>query len=124
MGVTSPPLVEIKFFDGSYDYALPESRSQWEKVRTQLLSKSKPLARLYKLAVDHLVEILAQDRRIPECSFKDLPKELKDAFVKAFSSPVVVGENTRDFWLSVSELDQGSLGALYEALNQEWTPAN
>lgn len=118
------PLVEMKFFDGSYDYALPESRSQWEKVRTQLLAKPKPLARLYKLARNHLAELLAEDRRIPECSFKDLPKELKEAFVKAFRSSEVVGGNTRDFWLSVTELDQGAPGALYVVLNQEWTSAN
>jgi hypothetical protein len=30
------PLIEMKFFDDAYDYALPESRVQWEKVRTQL----------------------------------------------------------------------------------------
>ncbi len=118
------PLVEMKFFDGAYDYALPESRVQWKKVRAQLLTKSKPLARLYKLALDHLAELLAQNRRIPECSFKDLPRELKDAFVKAFSSPVVVGAYTRNFWLAVSELDKDAPGALYVVLNQEWKSAN
>ena len=118
------PLVEMKFFDGAYDYALPESRVQWEKVRTQLLVKSKPLANLHKLAREHLAELLADVRRIPECSFSDLPTELKRAFVSTFRSPVVVGTYTRDFWLAVTELDQGAPGALYEVLNQEWTSAN
>lgn len=115
------PLVEMKFFDSAYDYALPESRVQWEKVRTQLLAKSKPLANLHKLAREHLANLLADVHRIPECSFSDLPPDLKEAFVSKFSSPVVVGKYTRDFWLAVTELDQGAPGALYEVINQEWT---
>jgi len=118
------PLVEMKFFDGAYDYALPESRPQWEKARAQLLAKSKPLACLHKLVREHLTELLADVRRIPECNFSDLPTELKRAFVSAFCSPVVVGAYTRDFWLAVTELNQGAPGALYEVLNQEWTSAN
>lgn len=118
------PLVEMKFFDGSYDYALPESRVQWEKVRTQLFAKSKQLASLHKLAQKHLAELLDSERRIPECNFSDLPNTLKNAFVSAFSSPAEVGKYTRDFWLAVTELDQGAPGALYEVLNQEWTSTN
>ena len=118
------PLVQMKFFDSTYDYALPESRTQWEKVQTQLLDKSEVLANLYKLAREHLAELLADVHRIPECSFSDLPTELKHAFVSAFRSPVEVGTYTRDFWLSVTELDQGAPGALYEVLNLEWTSAN
>lgn len=118
------PLVEMGFFDGAYDYALPESRVQWEKVRTQLLAKSKPLANLYKLVREHLAELLTDVRSIPECSFSELPTELKRAFVSAFRSPVVVGTYTRDFWLAVTELDQGAPGAIYEVLNQEWTSAS
>jgi hypothetical protein len=117
------PLVEMKFFDSAYDYALPESRPQWEKVRAQLLAKSKPLARLHKLALEHLTKLLDDVRRIPEHSFSGLPTELKRAFVSAFRSPVVVGAYTRDFWLAVTELNQGAPGALYEVLNQEWTAA-
>jgi hypothetical protein len=119
------PMVEMNFFDGTYDYALPTSRSQWDKVQTQLLAKSKPLAKLHKLAREHLTTLLADIRSIPaECNFSDLSTELKGAFVSAFCSPVVVGSYTRDFWLSVTELDQGAPGALYEVLNQEWTSAN
>ncbi len=118
------PLVEMKFFDGAYDYALPESRPQWEKARVQLLTKSKPLARLHKLVREHLTELLADMRRIPDRNFSDLPTELKRAFVSTFRSPVVVGAYTRDFWLAVTELNQGAPGALYEVLNQEWISAD
>lgn len=118
------PLLEMKFFDGSYDYALPESRAQWEKVRTQLFAKSKPLASLHKLAKKHLAELLDCDHRKPKCNFSDLPPALKKAFVSAFSSPAEVGKYSRDFWLAVTELDQGAPGALYEVINQEWTSTN
>ncbi|OZY84515.1 hypothetical protein CBP51_15075 [Cellvibrio mixtus] len=114
------PLVEMKFFDGTYDYALPESRVQWEKVRMQLLAKSKPLANLYNLTQKHLAELLTDAHRIPECNFSDLPRELKRAFVAAFSSPATVGEYTHDFWLEVTDLNQGAPGALYKVLELEW----
>ncbi len=118
------PMVEMNFFDGTYDYALPMSRGLWNKVQTQLLAESKPLAKLHTLAREHLTILLADLRRIPECNFSDLSTELKDAFVSAFCSPVVVGSYTRDFWLSVTELNQGASGALYDVLNHEWTSAN
>jgi hypothetical protein len=112
------PLVEMKFFDGAYDYALPESRPQWEKARMQLLTKSKPLARLLKLVLKHLTELLSDVRRMPERSFSDLPNDLKRTFVSAFRTPVVVGSYTSDFWLAVTELNQGAPGALYTVINQ------
>lgn len=117
------PLVEMKFFDSAYDYALPESRPQWEKVRVQLLRRSKPLARLHKLVRQHLTELLADASRIPERNLSQLPTELKRSYVSAFRSPVVVGAHTRDFWLSVTELDQGASGAIFKVLEQEWTSA-
>lgn len=115
------PLVEMKFFDSAYDYALPKSRPQWDKVWAQFLTPSKPLARLHKLVREHLTVLLTDERRIPERCFMDLPTELKCAFVSAFRSPTVVGAYARDFWLSITELNQGASGALYEVLDQEWT---
>lgn len=116
------PLVEMKFFDSTYDYALPASRSQWEKAH--LLTTSKPLARLHRLVREHLTELLTDVRRIPERDFSELPTELRRAFVNAFRSPAVVGAYTRDFWLAVTELNHGAPGALYEVLNQEWISAD
>lgn len=116
------PLVEMRFFDGRYDYALPESRPQWQKAQVQLFAQGKPLASLQKLVHAHLAELLADVRREPELNFAELPKALKRAFVEAFRSPAFVGAYARDFWLGVAELDQGAPGALYETLEQEWQP--
>lgn len=116
------PLVEMGFFDGSYDYALPASQPQWLKAQEQLFARGKPLARLQALLHAHLAKLLADARREPELNFAELPAELKQAFVKAFRSPTQVGAYARDLWLGVTELDQGAPGALYEELKQEWLP--
>lgn len=116
------PLLEMGFFDSSYDYALPMSRPQWQKAQAQLFAPGKPLARLQELVRAHLAELLADVRREPELSFAELPKALKAAFVAAFRSPTHVGSYARDFWLGVTELNDGAPGALYEALKQEWLP--
>lgn len=116
------PMVEMGFFDGGYDYALPASRPQWQKAQAQLFAQGKPLARLQALVHEHLAELLADVRRKPELNFTELPVALKQALVAAFRSPAWVGAYARDFWLGVTELDQGAPGALYEALKQEWLP--
>jgi hypothetical protein len=117
------PLVAMKFFDAGYGYALPESRPQWQKARVQLFSASGPLVKLQKLVHAHMAELIADGRREPERKFADVPAPLKRAFVSAFRSPAAVGSYARDFWLAVTELDQGAPGALYEVLKQEWLPA-
>lgn len=116
------PLVAMGFFDGNYDYALPASRPQWQKAQAKLFAQGKPLARLQALVHEHLAKLLADVRREPEHNFAELPVALKRAFVAAFRSPAWVGAYARDFWLGVTELDQGAPGALYEELKQEWLP--
>lgn len=116
------PLVEMSFFDSTYDYALPESGAQWQLVQAQLLAKSKPLHGLYKLACEHLKGVIADSRKVPACDFSDLPDELRRCYVAAFRSPPAVGEYAREFWFSVTKLNEGAAGALYEVLNDEWSP--
>lgn len=114
------PLVEMKFFDGGYDYWLPQAQPQWDQAQIQLFSAGGALALLQKLACAHLSEVLADPRREPERRFAEVPTTLKKAFVNAFRSPAAVGAYARDFWLTVTELDQGAPGALYQVLGQEW----
>lgn len=114
------PLVEMGFFDGSYDYALPAARPQWQKAQALLFAAGKPLAPLLAKVRAHVAELLAGERHGPEIGFSELPMDLKKAFVAAFRSPTHVGTYAQDFWLGVTELDQGAPGALYEVLKQEW----
>ncbi|MEN4918552.1 hypothetical protein ABE485_07755 [Achromobacter spanius] len=116
------PLVQMKFFDGNYDYTLPESAPQWQKAQAQLFSASKPLSLLLSHAREYLAELLAGPRHEPERNFSDVPMKLKSMFVSAFRSPAAVGAYARDFWLQVTELNQGAPGALYQELEQEWRP--
>lgn len=113
------PLVEMGFFDSGYDYALPSARSLWQTVGDQLTTGSGRLAKLQKLVHAHLTDFLAEPSREPERRFDQIPADLRKAFVSAFSSPGAVGAYARDFWLSVTELDQGAPGALYQVLNEE-----
>jgi hypothetical protein len=110
------PLVEMKFFDGSYDYALPEAQPQWKKAREHLFLKRKPLGPLYDLVREHLKALLAENHAKPRRQFSDIPNDLKKAMVTAFRTPRTVGDYSRDFWLSVTGLDQGAAGALLRAL--------
>lgn len=116
------PLVEMKFFDFGYDYALPDAKPQWRLAQMELFSAAAPLARLLQLAHRHLSEVVADARRTPERTFAEVPKALKKGFVNAFKSPSAVGAYARGFWLTVTELDQGAPGALYQVLEQEWLP--
>ncbi|VVD78220.1 hypothetical protein PCO31110_00987 [Pandoraea communis] len=113
------PLVEMGFFDSGYDYALPSARSLWQTVANRLTTGAGHLTKLHKLVRAHLADILAEPSREPERWFAQIPSELRKAFVNAFSSPWAVGAYARDFWLSVTELDQGAPGALYQVLNEE-----
>ncbi|CAE6869534.1 hypothetical protein R69746_08316 [Paraburkholderia aspalathi] len=113
------PLVQMGFFDSAYDYALPSARSLWKKVEEQLTTGLGPLAKLHKLVHVHVTELLAEPNREPERLFDQVPVELRKAFVRSFSSPTAVGSYAREFWLSVTELDQGAPGALYRVLSEE-----
>ena len=114
------PLVEMEFFDSGYDYALPAAMPQWELAERQLFSTAKPLASLKQLACTHLSDVVTDARRKPERNFVEVPSALRSMFVSAFRSPTVVGAYARDFWLAVTELDQGASGALYQVLGEEW----
>ncbi|GAA0250713.1 hypothetical protein [Rhodanobacter caeni] len=116
------PLVEMGFFDSNYDYQLPVARPQWRRAQALLFDEGRRLAPLLSQVHAHVVELLAAARRDPEIAFGELPVELKEAFVAAFRSPAEVGTYARDFWLGVTELDQGAPGALYDVLKQEWQP--
>lgn len=118
------PLIEMKFFNSTYDYDLPEAQEQWKNVEVQLLAQGKPLATLYTLVRQWLAKLLVNPHRIPQHPFSELPDNLKAEIVKTFPSSASVGAQTRDFWLALTKLDKGASGALYQQLQQEWNPDN
>ncbi len=110
------PLTAMQFFDREYHYDLPDAAQQWEKTEA-LVNATPPLERLFSLLRQHLVEMIGQSGvRGLQINFTDVNEQLKSAYVEAFSSPALVGSYARDFWLGLTELDQGASGALYREL--------
>lgn len=114
------PLVEMGFFDRTYNYNAPEAIPLWNKTR-QLIATTPILKELADGLKVHLRKLLKQDGEISH-SFGDLPASLTNTLVHAFPSPAAVGNYARDFWLGVSALNQGAPGALYKTLLQSDTP--
>lgn len=113
------PLVQMKFFDSAYDYAQPDSRALWQTAEEHLFAPAKPLAGLHVLVHQYMADLLSDTRREPQRLFSDIPKGLRQGIVHAFREPRAVGAYAREFWLSVTQLDQGASGALYDVLNSE-----
>lgn len=111
------PLIELGFFDTNYRYHKPSYRSRWAEA--EILISSQPnslLAIVARKAYEFLTECVRHPIQGGVCQFSDVPSTLTSAYARAFASPQVVGEYARDFWLSVTELDQGAAGALLRAL--------
>lgn len=109
------PLMELGFFDRSYQYDLPDASALWSKA-SALVDGSPLLKRLASQLKVHLRDVLADARSELRRQFVEVPAPLKQALAEAFASPVGVGRYARHFWLSVTALDQGASGALYQAL--------
>lgn len=112
------PLVQMEFFNSAYDYSRPASAPVWKRADEQLFS-STPLAALMKLAHGYMKALLSEVDPEPTRTFDKVPPRLLSAFVAAFRTPQAVGGYSREFWLAVTGLDQGSRGALYQVLEDE-----
>ncbi|UVM39519.1 hypothetical protein LOY28_03525 [Pseudomonas sp. B21-017] len=117
------PLVEMGFFDRHYRYNLPTAAPLWKSADV-LISNTPTLSRLYRLLHFHMRELLASNGGEPKRNFCDVPATLTRAQVAAFPSSAQVGAKTCDFWLSVTELDQGAPGALYKVLGEGLSSAS
>lgn len=111
------PLVEMGFFNSGYDYDLPGFDNLWLQAEESLFNKGCPLSNLLYLAKLHIAKLLKNNPR--EHFFGDCSTNFKTAFVTAFSSPKAVGKYAKEFWLAVTELNQGAAGALYKEVNKD-----
>lgn len=112
------PLVQMEFFNSAYDYSRPAAIPLWRRADEQLFS-STPLATLMKHAHAYMKDLLSNADPEPTRTFDKVPTKLLSAFVAAFRTPQAVGGYSREFWLAVTGLDQGSRGALYQVLEDE-----
>jgi len=112
------PLMNIGFFDGSYNYNKPASQPRWTAAEQFITGEKNTL--LNKLASQlypYLKECVGRLHHEGTLDFADkVPDELSHAYARAFASPTVVGAYARGFWLSQTELDSGAAGALLGVL--------
>jgi hypothetical protein len=115
------PLMEIGFFDGSYQYNKLASQPLWAEAETFIAGKRNSLLGvLARTAYPFLKGCTAKLRYGGELQFMDdIPGELTKAYARAFSSPLTVGKYARDFWLRQTGLDNGAAGALFKVLERE-----
>lgn len=112
------PLMDIGFFDSSYQYHKPTFQPHWASAETLISGNPKSLlGKLEQVAYPFLKECAATLRHGGKLKFSDkVPQKLITAYARAFASPSVVGSYARDFWLQQTGLDSGAAGALFAVL--------
>lgn len=112
------PLMEIGFFDNSYQYHKPAFQQRWAEAERLIVGDKKSL--LHKLEIEaysYLKKSVAELRHGGKLQFRDaVPPKLTTAYSRAFASPRLVGAYARNFWLRQTELDRGAAGALLKVL--------
>ena len=118
------PFVEMGFFDQSYNYFGQDASMRWAEF-AQLLAGSDALNHCFMEAKSHLVRLVTASQSKaqipPKVNFFDVSQDLKNAYRTAFTSGAKVGSETRDFWLSVTGLDEGAAGALLRVMESRLT---
>jgi len=112
------PMIEMKFFDKNYTYTAPKLTGDWNGV-SKFINSTPVLNTLKSELEKYILEILNINQKTPTIEFKSVPDSLKQAYVKAFASPKIVGSYSRDFWLKNSGLDKGAAGAFLEVLDEQ-----
>lgn len=112
------PLMEIGFFDASYQYNKLNFQPHWADAQTFIDGDRRSLlGKLERVAYPFLKQCVAELRHGEKLKFRNgVPKALAKAYVDAFASPATVGKYARDFWLRQTGLDSGAAGALYAVL--------
>jgi len=111
-------MIEMKFFDKNYVYTSPKLTGDWTGV-SEFINSTPVLDTLKKELKKYMLEVVEINEKTPTINFKLMPDSLKSAYVKAFSSPKVVGGYSRQFWLKNSGLDKGASGAFLEVLDEQ-----
>jgi hypothetical protein len=112
------PLMEIGFFDGSYQYNKPTFQKHWAEAEVLITgNRNSLLGDLEREAYLFLKECAVSLRYGGKLQFRDaVPRKLTKAYVRAFAAPRTVGRYARDFWLRQTGLDCGAAGALFRVL--------
>jgi hypothetical protein len=113
------PLIEMDFFDASYQYNKPKFQPKWREAKAFITGDHKSLlGRLEAQLYPFLKRCVAELHHLGRLRFSGVPSRVIDAYANAFASPQVTGHYARDFWLQQTGLDYGAAGALYTVLNR------
>lgn len=110
------PLIQIGFFNALYQYS--DNTDKWA-LAEKLVKGNNELQLLKNLLIGHMRQVWEGNAQKPTISLDSISLELRKAYVKAFSSPMHVGDYTGNFWLDISGLNQGSSSALLEVIKSE-----
>lgn len=112
------PFVEMGFFDKEYRYHQPNFAPQWDKTQ-QFIQNNSTLNQLAQALVKHLQFVIQQDSKMPKIEWSLISQLIKHSYARIFATPAVVGNQSKGFWLNVTELDQNAAGSLYSVINQD-----
>lgn len=114
------PFMELQFFDGHYNYHLPQFTSQWSKAEA-LIRDNPLLSTLLREARNHLLVLIKRYTSNPNLEpvmfYSELPTSLIEAYWDALSSSKRAGQITRKFWLDITGLNTGAAGAMLKVLD-------
>ncbi len=112
------PLMDMGFFDSSYQYHKPAFQPHWADAQTFITGNPHSLlCKLERLVYPFLKDCAATLRQGGKLKFSEkVPQKLAKAYARTFASPGVVGSYARVFWLHQTGLDSGAAGALFAVL--------
>lgn len=114
------PFVEMGFFDQGYGYIGEASKERWDEFEA-LLARSELLHNCYTETKKYLIGLTGSSGRVQVPlvqPLSEIPEELTQAYRNAFTTGTKVGAETRDFWLSVTGLNEGAAGALLQVMQK------
>ncbi|KAA0876468.1 hypothetical protein [Nitrincola tapanii] len=109
------PFVNMGFFNSSYSYTGPKADRLWDEFH-KLLDKKTQLKSCFEKAVEHLKELVPLEKNTKQLRWAEVPEDLKQAYREVFKTSQNVGRISRDFWLSVTGLNEGAAKAIAQAI--------
>lgn len=110
------PMMEMGFFDRLYNDGGERATALWD-VAAHFIGGQPQLRNLASLLRAHFKHLLASEQAVPTLQFSNVDQKIKKSYIQAFASAEIVGGYARDYWLGVTELDQGAAGALLNVID-------
>lgn len=113
------PMMNMQFFTTDYRYDLPGNKPVWQAAEA-FIQRVSMLRKLRAEALVYLQSLMqVSHKRDLSPAYEDIPASLKNAYLAAFRDPKMVGDYSRDFWLTRTGLNRNAAGAIYKVLEQE-----